>query len=48
MQNVPSKKSSAKDLSETSSPIDLRKVSIKPLQRRHNDIYMRGLRRPRA
>jgi hypothetical protein len=26
----------------------LQKVNIKLLQRRHNDIYMRGLRRPRA
>jgi hypothetical protein len=43
-QTVPSTNSTP----QASAAVDLRKVSIKPLQRRHNDVYMRGLRRPRA
>jgi hypothetical protein len=43
-QTVPSTNSTP----QASTEVDLRKVIIKPLQRRHNDVYMRGLRRPRA
>lgn len=46
-QTVPSTNSTPQGPSP-SAAVDLRKVSIKPLQRRHNDVYMRGLRRPRA
>lgn len=45
--DVPSTESTPQKSAE-SAVIDLRKVSITPLQRRHNDVYMRGLRRPRA
>lgn len=43
-KTVPSTSSTPK----TPTKFNLRKVIIKSLQRRHDDVYMRGLRRPRA